>query len=104
MSDEKQTTPQAAPPEQEQAQEQSKSEPSRPSHIAYTVRQGNEGQSYFNRVGSAFEHKDKQGFNLQLDSLPVDGRITLRTPRERLDAKRNNEVSARTDQDRGHGE
>jgi hypothetical protein len=55
-----------------------------PSHIAYQVREGAEGTSHFNRIGSAFAHKDGQGFNLQLDSVPVDGRVTLRTAKDRL--------------------
>jgi hypothetical protein len=57
--------------------------PKRPSHIAYQVRDGAEGASHFNRIGSAFAHKDGRGFNLKLDSVPVDGRITLRTAKER---------------------
>jgi hypothetical protein len=60
--------------------------PKRPSHIAYQVRDGAEGASHFNRIGSAFAHKDGQGFNLKLDSVPVDGRITLRTAKERSGA------------------
>jgi hypothetical protein len=55
-----------------------------PSHIAYQVRETEEGKVYFNRVGSAFAHKDGKGFNLILDATPVDGRVTLRTPLERL--------------------
>lgn len=56
-----------------------------PSHIAFQVRDGEEGKSYFNRIGSAFPHKDGEGFNVVLDSTPVDGRVTLRTPKERMD-------------------
>jgi hypothetical protein len=55
-----------------------------PSHHAFQVREGKEGKSFFNRVGSAFEHKDGQGFNIILESIPVDGKVTLRTPSERL--------------------
>lgn len=55
-----------------------------PSHIAFQVRDVGEDKSYFNRIGAAFEHKDGQGFNIQLDSVPVDGRVTLRTPQERV--------------------
>lgn len=81
--------------------------PKRPSHIAYQVREGQEGQSYFNRVGSAFAHKDDQGFNIILDSIPVDGRITLRTPQERLADQRDGKASSRgrvQSQDREYGE
>lgn len=55
-----------------------------PSHIAYQVREGEENKSYFNRIGAAWAHKDGEGFNLQLDSLPVDGRVTIRTVQERI--------------------
>lgn len=66
-----------------------------PSHVAYQVRENEGGKSFFNRVGSAFEHKDKQGFNLILDSMPVDGRVTLRTPQERLKTARNGNDKSR---------
>lgn len=73
--------------------------PSKPSHIAYQVRDGGEGKSYFNRVGSAFAHGDGKGFNVILDSTPVDGKVTLRTPQDRLNAKAN-ETQAKPNQDR----
>lgn len=57
-----------------------------PSHIAYNVREGDEGKSYFNRVGSAFEHGDGKGFNILLDSTPVNGKVTLRTVEDRMKA------------------
>lgn len=56
----------------------------RPSHVAYHVREGKDGKSYFNRVGSVFEHKDGEGYNVVLDAVPVDGQVVLRTPAERL--------------------
>lgn len=49
-----------------------------PSHVAYKVSKGGE-KSHWTRIGVAFAHKDGNGFNLILESLPVDGRITLRT-------------------------
>lgn len=57
----------------------------KPSHIAFHVRESEKDKSYFNRVGAAFEHQDQGGFTISLDSMPLDGRIVLRTPRERLD-------------------
>ena len=60
--------------------------PKGPSHIAYQVNETEDGKSFFNRVGSAFPHRDGQGFNVLLNAVPVDGRVTLRTPRERLEA------------------
>lgn len=64
-------------------------QPKRPSHLAYQVSEGQEGKSYFNKVGAAFAHRDGQGYNVVLDSVPVDGRVTLRTPQERLEELRN---------------
>lgn len=55
----------------------------RPSFGAFQVKEGSEGQSYFNRIGSAFAHKDGQGHTLQLDATPIDGRVVLRTQQER---------------------
>ena len=63
-------------------------ESKRPSHIAYQVREGEENKSYFNRIGSVWPHKDGQGFNIQLDSVPVDGRITVRSVQERIQEAR----------------
>jgi hypothetical protein len=56
----------------------------RPSFGAYQVNEGKDGESYFNRIGAAFAHKDGQGHTIQLDAVPVDGRIVLRTPQERI--------------------
>jgi|GEM_PF-2777658 len=84
--------------------------PNGPTHIAYHVREAGtdrEGkkQSYFNQIGSAFAHRDGEGFNIQLDAIPVDGRVTLRTPQQRLkQARENNRAEApeRTDRDGGY--
>jgi len=61
----------------------------KPSHIAYQVSERDDGKAYFNRVGSAFKHKDGQGFNVVLDATPVNGQVVLRSPQDRLDTKRN---------------
>jgi len=62
----------------------------RPSHIAFHVRGGEDAKAYFNRIGSAFPHKDGEGYNILLDALPVDGKVVLRTPQERLEDQRSN--------------
>ncbi len=49
-----------------------------PSHTAYVVRDHAGGKSFWTRVGSAWAHKDGKGFNVQLETMPLDGRITLR--------------------------
>ena len=54
-----------------------------PSFVAYHVREIKEGKDFWTRIGSAWEHKDGKGFNLQIDLIPIDGRITLRRPEEK---------------------
>lgn len=54
-----------------------------PSHIAYQVRERDGGKSFWTRIGSAWQHGDDQGFNIQLEVVPLDGRITLRLASEK---------------------
>jgi hypothetical protein len=49
----------------------------RPTHIAYQVRDGGDDR-FWTRIGAAWPHKDGRGFSLQLDAVPLDGRIALR--------------------------
>ena len=54
----------------------------KPDMIAYPVRNTADGQGYWSRVGAAWNHKDGKGQEIVLESVPVDGRITLREQRE----------------------
>jgi hypothetical protein len=54
-----------------------------PSHIACHVKDGNTGKGYWTRIGAAWAHADGNGFNIQTDLLPPDGRITIRTTSEK---------------------
>ena len=54
-----------------------------PSHIAYHVRNGNSDKGYWTRIGAAWAHADGNGFNIQIETLPLDGRITLRVASEK---------------------
>ena len=54
-----------------------------PSHIAYQVRDRDGKKGFWTRIGSAWQHNDGQGFNVQLDVVPLDGRITLRVASEK---------------------
>lgn len=55
-----------------------------PSHVAYQVRdRGENKKAFWVRIGSAWAHQDGSGFNVQLECVPLDGRITLRVPSER---------------------
>ena len=56
----------------------------KPSHIAYHIRDSKNGQkAFWTRIGSAWQHADGQGFNIQIDTVPLDGRIGLRTLSEK---------------------
>lgn len=56
-----------------------------PSHLAYQVTDRENQKSIWTRVGSAWAHGDGKGFNIQLDALPLDGRISLRVYEDRKD-------------------
>jgi hypothetical protein len=56
-----------------------------PSHIAYQVRDREGRKGFWTRIGSAWAHNDGKGFNVQLDVVPLDGRITLRVASEKKD-------------------
>lgn len=56
-----------------------------PSHIAYQVRDREGGKGFWTRIGSAWAHQDGHGFNVQLEVVPLDGRITLRVATEKKD-------------------
>jgi hypothetical protein len=56
-----------------------------PSHIAYQVRDREGKKGIWTRIGSVWPHADGQGFNVQLDAVPLDGRISLRVLSEKQD-------------------
>lgn len=51
-----------------------------PTHAAYQVRDREGAKGIWTRIGSAWQHADGNGFNIQIEVVPLDGRITLRTP------------------------
>ena len=53
-----------------------------PKLIAYAVRDGNgpDGKGFWTRIGAAWS--SKSGFSVQLDAVPLDGRIVLLPPKE----------------------
>jgi hypothetical protein len=58
----------------------------KPTYIAYSVRNNDEqGEGFWTRIGAAFPHKDGKGFNLLIDVVPLDGRITLRVQSEKTE-------------------
>ena len=54
-----------------------------PTHVAYHVRKREGGKGFWTRIGSAWAHKDGNGFNIQIETVPLDGRITLRVASEK---------------------
>lgn len=54
-----------------------------PTHIAYSVRDREGKKGFFTRIGAVWPHSDGAGFTVQLDCVPLDGRITLRVATEK---------------------
>jgi hypothetical protein len=57
-----------------------------PTQIAYHVREYGEGEgkkSVWVRIGALWPHKDGKGSNLDLDCVPLNGRIVLRDASEK---------------------
>lgn len=53
------------------------SNPSRPTHRLFTV-SGDGDTARWTEIGAAWSNKDAKGFTLQLEALPVSGRIVMR--------------------------
>ncbi|MGJ8530095.1 hypothetical protein [Maritalea sp.] len=71
-----------------------------PSFEVFSVKDGPEEKSFFNRIGTAFRHKDGEGHTISLNALPVNDKIVLRTPKERLDEMRSPAPRRRGREDR----
>jgi hypothetical protein len=56
-----------------------------PTHVAYVVRDREGQKGYWTRIGVAWAHADGKGFNLQVEAVPLDGRVTLRVATEKKD-------------------
>lgn len=56
----------------------------KPTLIAYAVKQrGNEQKAIWTRIGAAWPHaKGGNGFSIELEALPVDGRLVLIEPKD----------------------
>lgn len=54
----------------------------KPTYIAYTVKERRKGQKpIWTRVGAAWPHKSGTGYSIELEALPVDGRLVLIEPK-----------------------
>lgn len=56
-----------------------------PTHVAYHVRNREGGEGFWTRIGSAWQHADGNGFNVQIETVPLDGRITFRVASEKTE-------------------
>ena len=52
-----------------------------PDFLAWHVSQKGD-KSYWNKVGAAWAHRDGNGYTIQLEVVPINGRIVLRQPIE----------------------
>ncbi|MBX9581871.1 MAG: hypothetical protein K2X87_16325 [Gemmataceae bacterium] len=59
--------------------------PKAPTHVAYQVRDREGQKGIWTRIGSVWPHADGKGFNVQLDAVPLDGRISLRVVADKKD-------------------
>ena len=60
--------------------------PKAPTHHVYQVRKGkSEDKGFWTRIGAAWPTKKGDGFSIQLDAVPLDGRITLLPVSEKND-------------------
>jgi hypothetical protein len=57
----------------------------KPTHFAYQIREREGGKGFWTKIGAAWSHSDGAGFTIQIDAVPLDGRITLRVATEKKD-------------------
>lgn len=60
--------------------------PKLPSHIAYSIEEGQGDKNHWQKIGAAWPAKNG-GLSLQLSAIPIDGKIALRS-REELERMR----------------
>lgn len=54
----------------------------KPDFYVYTVVQREGQDPFWHKIGAAWENKDEKGYSVSLDSLPINGRLVLRVPKE----------------------
>ena len=66
-----------------------KAQKSRPTHTVYVV-EGEGDSAFWTKVGAAWRHEDGEGFNIELDSFPKDGKVVVRSVQERIQEAKEN--------------
>lgn len=54
-----------------------------PTHSAYSVREYGKGKSFWTKIGAVWPHDDGQGSTLQLEMMPLDGKVVIRPVKEK---------------------
>ena len=55
----------------------------KPKYSAYTVKDRGEGKKpIWTRIGAAWEHGKGDGLNIELEALPLDGKLVLMPPKD----------------------
>lgn len=55
----------------------------KPSFDVFQVIELGKNKSYWNRIGAAWTHEDGEGISVTLNAMPLDGRIILRTVKDK---------------------
>nr|WP_281721268.1 hypothetical protein [Nitrosomonas nitrosa] len=72
-----------------------------PDYTAFNVREYAKDKSAWDRIGVAFRHRDGKGTDIILNTVPLDGRITLReAQKEEFKTRRNEESEHGQDRSR----
>lgn len=61
----------------------------KPGLVVFAVRERDKGRkALWTRIGAAWAHKEGEGFNIELEALPLnfDGRLVLMPPKEEADS------------------
>ncbi len=54
----------------------------KPTYLVYAVKnRGRNQKAIWTRIGAAWPHKGGNGFSIELEALPVDGRLVLTPPK-----------------------
>ena len=57
-----------------------------PKYRVFISKEGKEGKNFYTEVGVAWAFKEKDGLSIELDALPVDGKLVLFPPKAKEDS------------------
>ena len=53
----------------------------KPIFYAYAVKERGRNKAIWTRIGAVWPHEKGKGFNIELEALPIDGRIVVMEPK-----------------------